>query len=91
MQKTEMLQIRVSPDIKTAVALVLERMGLSTGEAVNIFLHQVVNTDSIPFAIQGPRPNAETVEAINEIEAKIKSGAKARFATADDALRDLGI
>ena len=42
MPKTETLHIRVTPDLKEDVETTLRPLGLSTGEAVTIFLHQVL-------------------------------------------------
>lgn len=42
MAKSETLHIRVEPGIKSEVEATLKSLGLSTAEAVNIFLHQVV-------------------------------------------------
>jgi len=50
MEKTETLQIRLAPELKTAVEDTFRSLGLSASEAVNIFFHQVLLHDGLPFA-----------------------------------------
>ncbi|MDR3263658.1 MAG: type II toxin-antitoxin system RelB/DinJ family antitoxin [Clostridiales bacterium] len=64
--KSETLHIRIREGLKKDAESVLQDMGLSTSEAVNIFLAQVVNTNSIPFIIKTKIPNKETLEALQE-------------------------
>lgn len=74
--KSEVLHIRVSPDVKSGVEATLNKLGLSTNEAVNIFLHQVLLTGGLPFDVKLPSPefNAETIAALEEAEVLNKSG-----------------
>ena len=63
MAKTETLHVRIDPDTKRSTDEILSVLGLSTAEAVNIFLHQIVL----------PAPNDETLAAMREAR-EIASG-----------------
>ena len=66
MPKTDTLNIRIEPELKKEVEQTLNDLGMNIAEAVNIFLKQVVMTDSIPFVIKKPRLNKETMQAIED-------------------------
>jgi len=72
MTKSALLQTRLEPKLKEDAKNVLEELGISPSEAVTMFLRQVVMTKSIPFPIRVP--NAETIAAIEELEAGRKAG-----------------
>ena len=89
--KSETLHIRVPQEVKEEAEILLNQMGMSTAEAVNIFLTQVIINGCIPFSIRAKAPKApnETTrramyEAENDINIKI-------FNNADDMFRELGI
>ena len=44
--------VRINDNIKKEVTPILEDLGLSLSEAINIFLHQVKINNGIPFAIK---------------------------------------
>lgn len=66
MAKTDMLHIRVEPDVKKNVESTLNQLGLSTTEAINIFLCQVILTGGLPFDVRLPRYNGQTEAAMQE-------------------------
>lgn len=66
MAKSDMLHIRVEPGVKASVEATLSTLGLSTAEAVNIFLHQVILNEGLPFLVKIPSLNAETIAAMQE-------------------------
>ncbi len=66
MAKTETLHVRIDPDTKRSTDEILSVLGLSTAEAVNIFLHQIVLRGGLPFQIMLPAPNDETLAAMRE-------------------------
>jgi len=65
MAKTETLHIRVEPALKANVDATLRDLGLSTAEAVNIFLHQVLLHNGLPFNVTKPTLNATTLAALD--------------------------
>ena len=47
-----MSTVRINDNIKKEVTPILEDLGLSLSEAINIFLHQVKLNNGIPFALK---------------------------------------
>ncbi len=78
------VQARVSPELKHEAEAVLDAIGLSTADAIRVFLRQVVNIGGLPFQPTAKRPNAETLEAMMELE----SGGGQTFETADELFVD---
>ena len=74
MAKSDTLHIRVESDIKVNVENTLNQLGLSTTEAINIFLRQVILNGGLPFEVKLPKPNAETLAAMEEAKAISKTG-----------------
>ena len=68
MAKTDTLHIRVEPDVKIKAEETLNDLGLSITEAVNVFLNQVILHDGIPFKIEKPKYNKETIQAMEDVK-----------------------
>ncbi|MFT5349616.1 MAG: DNA-damage-inducible protein J [Planctomycetota bacterium] len=68
MSKNTHVQARVSPELKEQADAILNAMGLKTAEAIRLFLQQVVNTGGLPFQPRTKVPNADTIDAIKEME-----------------------
>ena len=47
-----MSTVRINDNIKKEVTPILEDLGLSLSEAINIFLHQIKLNNGIPFALK---------------------------------------
>ena len=60
--KTGYINARVTPTLKQDAERVLTTLGVSTTEAITMFLRQVVLNQGLPFPVR--IPNAETVAAI---------------------------
>jgi DNA-damage-inducible protein J len=67
MGKTGYITARVEPKLKARAGRVLAKLGVSTTDAITMFLAQVVLHDGLPFAVR--TPNAQTRKAIEELEA----------------------
>jgi DNA-damage-inducible protein J len=67
MSKTGYITARVEPRLKASAGKVLNRVGVSTSDAITMFLKQVVLQGGLPFEVRVP--NAETKKAIEELEA----------------------
>ena len=61
------INIRMDSDLKKQFEAFCSDMGMSMTTAFNIFAKKAVREYRIPFEIGGEAPNAETVEAINEV------------------------
>ena len=64
MGKTETIRARVEPELKRGAEAVLKKIGLSSSEAITLFLTQVRLTKGLPFPVG--IPNRETRRAIKE-------------------------
>jgi len=62
--KTRMIHARVDPQLQKSAARVFSRIGISTTDAIRLFLRQVVLHKGVPFPIA--IPNAQTVAAMKE-------------------------
>ena len=67
----ELIQVRVPAEIKRQAEDVLAEIGMKTGEAIRIFLQQVINSNGLPFQPRKKTPNAETLQAFHESESGI--------------------
>ncbi len=81
------IQSRVKPELKAQAEAVFSAIGISTSDAIRIFLQQSVNVGGLPFRPTARQPNAETLEAMRELEA----GGGKRFKNIDEAFIDLDI
>lgn len=68
MSRNTHVQARVSPELKEQADAIFNAMGLKTAEAIRLFLQQVVNTGGLPFQPRAKMLNAETIDAIKEME-----------------------
>jgi len=68
MAKTEMINARLEPALKKNSEAVLAKLGLSTSEAITMFLSQVVLHRGLPFPAR--IPNAATRKALKEAKAR---------------------
>ena len=62
--KTRMIHARIDPELKQSAERVFLKLGISTTEAIRLFLTQVELHKGLPFPIA--IPNAETVAAMRE-------------------------
>jgi DNA-damage-inducible protein J len=87
MGKTGYVTARIEPKLKAQAARVLAAVGVSTTDAITMFLRQVVLRNGLPFEVRVP--NAETKQAIEELENPAKRSKLKRHATADELLADV--
>jgi len=64
--KTAMITTRVDPDLKADAEKVLNKLGISTTEAINLFLSQVRLRRGLPFDVK--IPNKTTLKAMKDAE-----------------------
>jgi DNA-damage-inducible protein J len=62
------VQARISPELKQEAEAVFAAIGMTTAEAIRIFLKQAVNSGGLPFQPTAKTPNAETLAAMRELE-----------------------
>ena len=72
MAKTDIINIRIEPNLKKEVEETLNDLGMNIADAVTVFFKQIVMTEGIPFLIQKPRYNKETIEIQGELREFVK-------------------
>jgi DNA-damage-inducible protein J len=65
--KSGYINARIEPKLKKSAEAVLDKIGLSTTDAVTIFFKQVVAQKGMPFPVK--IPNRETIKAMRDAEA----------------------
>ena len=68
MAKTSSMHIRVEPQIKKEVEKILDSLGMTSAEAINIYLRQIIINSGIPFEIRTTQFSKELQEALQESE-----------------------
>ena len=79
------VRARIDTEVKEKATEALEAMGLSLSDAIRMLLVRIAAEKELPFPVKVP--NAETVEAMKELEA----GGGKRFDSGDELFEDLGI
>lgn len=64
--RTAHINVRTEPETKQNAESILKKLGMTTSEAINLFLRRIIMTNGIPFEVR--IPNAETIEAMQDIE-----------------------
>ena len=93
MARTQAFYARVEPELKEKADAILARLGMSSSDAVNIFLSQVVLKEGLPFEVILPRPTRD--EAVAWLTAEIQKGEDSLknepLMTLEDSRKLLGI
>jgi DNA-damage-inducible protein J len=84
--KTETVRARIEPKLKHDVEAVLDELGLSFSEAIELFLRQVKLNHGIPFDIR--IPNKMTLKTFEDTD---KGKNITRYKNAKDMFKKLGI
>ena len=79
------VNIRIDEDVKRKFDAICDELGMSMSTAFNIFAKAVVRSEGIPFDLTLERPNAETLAAIEEVNAGVNLSGPYRSM---DALRE---
>ncbi len=67
MTKDSTIHARVDKQVKAQAVKVLGRVGMTTSEAINLFLKQIVLHKGLPFDVRVP--NKETRQAMRDLRA----------------------
>lgn len=81
------LNVRVDDTIKEQADELFARLGMNTTTAVNVFLRQALQFGGIPFEIRSEIPNAETIQAMENVKNGI--GLSKAFTSVEDLMEDL--
>ena len=74
--KSAYLNARLDPELKTDAENIFRELGVSTSEAIAMFLRQVVLHKGFPFPLK--IPNEETIEALAEDHIVLKGYTNSR-------------
>jgi len=83
----KIVQARVKEELKKQADELFASIGMSTADAIRIFLQQSVNDSGMPFTPKIKNPNSKTLEAINDIE----NGKVIKAKDRQSFYKDLGI
>lgn len=84
MAKTDIINARIEPSLKSASENILKALGLSTTEAITLFLRQVVLNQGLPFEVR--LPNQESRKAM---ENALAGKNTTTYKSLDDLKKDL--
>lgn len=81
-----MIRARITPDLKTEAESIFKKLGLSTTEAITLFLSQVKLYKGLPFPVR--IPNKTTLEAMK----KAKMGKELNtYESLEDFFKKMGV
>lgn len=72
MVKNETIHVRVNSDVKDNAEEILEMLGITVSDAINMFLCQVGLVGAIPFELKLPAPKSVIVRNEQELKAKLE-------------------
>ena len=84
--KVATVRARIEPDLKEEVENILNRMGISTAEAIRIFMNQVRLHNGIPYPLQIPNQLTEMA-----LEETVDYKSLSTYNSAKDLRKDLDL
>lgn len=84
-------QIRIEENTKKQAVELLEGLGLSLSDAVNMFLRQVILQNGIPFEVKYPEFKPEVVEAMVEAKKISRDPNTKLYSSFSEALEDMNL
>lgn len=61
-QKTALFNMRIDPEVKAAAEKLFAQYGLGLSDAVNMFLHQALYEQAMPFELKRRKPQSFDAE-----------------------------
>ena len=87
---TSPTQIRIDSNVKTEANELFKELGIDMSSAVNIFLRQCVLHRGLPFKVEVPKFNAETLAAMEEARDIMSGKIQATsYNSTDELFKDL--
>ena len=86
MAKSDVIHMRIEPEVKSGAEAILRRLGMSTTDAIGIFLNQVILRGGLPFEVKLPVPNEITLRAMHDAENDINLH---KFDTAEEMFKPI--
>lgn len=82
-------QVRIDETTKKQAVELLEGLGLSLSDAINMFLKQVVLQEGIPFDVKYPKFKPEVIEAMEEAKRISRDPNVKGYANVDELFMEL--
>jgi DNA-damage-inducible protein J len=86
MTKTAMIRARTTPAVKADTERIFQRLGISTSEAINLFLAQVKMRKGLPFDVR--IPNKATLKAMKDAD---EGKNLTTYDSVDDFFKKIGV
>lgn len=86
MTKTAMIRARTTPAVKADTERIFQRLGISTSEAINLFLAQVKMRKGLPFDVR--IPNKATLKAMRDAD---EGKNLTTYDSVDDFFKKMGV
>ena len=76
MSKSSSIYTRVEPEVKEQVEQVLSKLGIPMANAINLFLHQIILRNGIPFDVTLPlaKPLDLSMLSQEQFDAEMEKG-----------------
>jgi DNA-damage-inducible protein J len=88
--ETTNINIRMDKKLKEQAESLFSELGMNMTTAFNIFVRQSVRQGKIPFEISLETPNAETMEAIREVQEMKKNPSLGKsYTDVDEMMKEL--
>ena len=87
MAKTSIVQARMEPHLKEQADAIWAQLGINASTAISLFYSQAVRQGGIPLELKVP--NAETIEAIEEMRDPTTRKELPVFESVEDLMADL--
>jgi DNA-damage-inducible protein J len=85
--RSSYISTRVEPKLKASASETLKKVGLTTSDAITLFLHQVVLHQGLPFEVR--IPNAESLSAIKEMRQTTSRKKLSTAKTSEEMIRTI--
>ena len=89
MAKTTNLNIRINPVVKTRAEKLYAQFGITITDAVNMFIHQSLLEDGIPFRLKARTLNEEPLMAMAEAKQLARDPKAKTYASFSDILEEI--
>ena len=90
MAKNAVINVRTDIETKSAIEELYSAFGISVSDAINIFFKKSLMENGLPFEMQMPRYNVETLSAVEEVmEMERNPNLYKSFKSVEDLLEDL--
>lgn len=82
-------QIRIDADTKKKANELFRNLGLDMSGAVNLFLHQCILRNGLPFSVEMPRYSQQVLDAMEEAKSISRNPDIAGYSNMEDLKRAL--